>query len=282
MRGLGETLEVSAATGSGSLEVPLDLSRGRAGFGPSLALRYDSGAGNGPFGLGWTLPVPAISRRTDRGVPRYHDDEESDVFLLAGGDDLVPVLDADGTRSPDTATAPGFRIDRYRPRLEEGFARLERWTHLDSGESHWRSIGRDNVTTLYGTSDESRIQSGGRVFSWLIVASYDDRGNAVAYSYVAEDATGVDLDRPSERTRTRTANRYLKRIRYGNRTPVDAGADLAAAEWLFEVVLDYGERHYEPLPPDPELAPTAQHRRVRVAAATPPGTWARRPDSFST
>ncbi|HEX2086309.1 MAG TPA: toxin TcdB middle/N-terminal domain-containing protein, partial [Solirubrobacteraceae bacterium] len=47
-------------------------------------------------------------------------------------------------------------------------------------------------------------------------------------------------------------------------------------------VLDYGERHYEPLPPDPELAPTAQHRRVRVAAATPPGTWARRPDSFST
>ncbi|HSO00748.1 MAG TPA: SpvB/TcaC N-terminal domain-containing protein, partial [Candidatus Nanopelagicales bacterium] len=61
IRGIGEKLSVSAATGTGSLQVPITTSPGRSGFHPELSLAYDSGAGNGPFGAGWSLSVPQIT-----------------------------------------------------------------------------------------------------------------------------------------------------------------------------------------------------------------------------
>src|SRR5262247_2656108 len=89
IRGIGEKFAANPATGSGSVEIPVPVSPGRSGSGPKLTLTYDSGSGNGPFGLGWTLSLPSISRKTDKGLPRYDDDHESDVFILSGVEDLV-------------------------------------------------------------------------------------------------------------------------------------------------------------------------------------------------
>jgi hypothetical protein len=99
IRGMGEKFAANPVTGTGSLSVPIATSPGRAGFGPQLSLSYDSGAGNGPFGFGWSLALPAITRKTDKGLPQYRDAEESDVFLLSGAEDLVPLLvqQADGS-----------------------------------------------------------------------------------------------------------------------------------------------------------------------------------------
>lgn len=251
------------------LTIPVPLSPGRAGFTPSLALTYDSGAGNGPCGLGWTLALPAITRRTDRGLPRYLDDRESDVFLLAGAEDLVPVLRSDGSRHDEIRD--GFRVRRYRPRVEGLFARIERWTNAsDPADSHWRSISRTNVTTRYGTTSASRIadpRAPSRIFSWLPCESFDDKGNAAVFDYVAEDSRNVDLASTSEAGRSgadRAANRYLKRVRYGNRASRLLDPDLAGMEWLFELVVDYGDHD------DTEPAPS------------PSRAWSARPDPFST
>ena len=78
--------------------MPLVGTPGRSGFGPRLNLSYDSGAGNGPFGFGWNLGLPAITRKTDKGLPRYRDREESDVFIVSGAEDLVPIFDARGDK----------------------------------------------------------------------------------------------------------------------------------------------------------------------------------------
>lgn len=67
---MGEKFTANPVTGAGSLSVPLASSPGRAGFGPQLALAYDSGAGSGPFGFGWSLSIPAITRKTDKGLPQ--------------------------------------------------------------------------------------------------------------------------------------------------------------------------------------------------------------------
>src|SRR5215469_378428 len=83
IRGIGEKFTANAATGTGSLTVPIALSSGRSGFGPQLSLAYDSGSGNGPFGIGWSLGLPSITRKTDKGLPRYRDSEGSDVFTLS-------------------------------------------------------------------------------------------------------------------------------------------------------------------------------------------------------
>jgi Salmonella virulence plasmid 65kDa B protein len=79
-------------TGTGSMTVPIATSPGRSGFGPQLSLSYDSGAGNGPFGFGWSLSLPSITRKTDKGLPKYAYADESDVFVLSSAEDLVPVL----------------------------------------------------------------------------------------------------------------------------------------------------------------------------------------------
>lgn len=283
IRGIGEKFTANPVTGTGSLAIPLTLSPGRSGFGPQLSLSYDSGSGNGPFGFGWSLSLPAITRKTDKGLPQYRDEEDSDVFILSGAEDLVPVLLPDGSRYEDATSAPGYTVHRYRPRIEGLFARIERWTEQATGDRHWRSISRDNLTTIYGKTLESRIAHPGNlphVFTWLICESYDDKGNAVVYRYAAENDQNVDSSQANERNRVRSANRYLKRIQYGNRVSRLIQPDLAAADWLFEVVFDYDEGHYETLASDPLIPVAEQHHLVRATAA-PAESWSVRHDPFS-
>ena len=250
IRGIGEKFSANASTGTSSLSIPIAASEARSGFTPQLSIAYDSGGGNGPFGVGWMLSTSCITRKTDKGLPQYRDGVESDVFILSGSEDLVPELHSgDGRWSESEFEQDGYRIKRYRPRIEGLFARIERWTRVRDGEIHWRSFSNDNVLTLYGASRESRIfdpNDPGHIFSWLISASFDGKGNAIAYEYVAEDERGVDLTLANERNRIRTANRYLKRIKYGNRRPVH-DFDLSGYEsgWMFELVFDYGDADYE-------------------------------------
>lgn len=92
IRGMGEKFAANPVTGTGSMSVPIATSPGRSGFGPQLSLSYDSGAGNGPFGFGWNLSLPLITRKPAKNLPQYRDADKSDVFILSGAEDLVPVL----------------------------------------------------------------------------------------------------------------------------------------------------------------------------------------------
>src|SRR3954454_12680917 len=102
IRVVGQKFAANPVTGTGSMSVPIPTSPGRSGFGPQLSLSYDSGAGNGPFGFGWSLSVPFITRKTDKGLPQYLDAIDSDVFILSGTEDLVPVPDEDQPNEPRT------------------------------------------------------------------------------------------------------------------------------------------------------------------------------------
>ena len=74
--------------GSGNYSVPIELPAGPNELRPQLSLRYSTGQGNGPYGLGWQLSVPpSIMRGTDDRIPQYDDTDD----LLLGGDVLVDV-----------------------------------------------------------------------------------------------------------------------------------------------------------------------------------------------
>ncbi len=179
VKGIGEKFAANLVTGTGSLSVLLPSSPGRGGFGPSLALAYDSGSGNGVFGFGWNVGLPSITRKTDKGLPLYRDSSESDVFILSGTEDLVP----DTSRPMEILG--DYQVHSYRPRIEGLFALIERWTNkANSSDVFWRSISKDNITTLYGKTENSRIfdpEHTSRLFSWLICESFDDKGNAIKY-----------------------------------------------------------------------------------------------------
>ncbi|NJJ40875.1 SpvB/TcaC N-terminal domain-containing protein [Paenibacillus apii] len=278
MRGIGEKFSVQPATGTASFSIPVYTSPGRAGFEPDLKLSYSSGSGNGIFGLGWQLNLPSITRKTDKGLPQYNDAEDSDVFLLSGAEDLVPLKEP-----PEGAAATDgdYRIRYYRPRTEGLFSRIERWTRLSNGQVHWRTISRENITAIYGQTPTSRITEPGtedRIYSWLICESYDSKGNAMVYEYAEEDSRNVDLTLVSERNRERGTARYLKRVKYGNRTSRLIEPDLSKTDWLFEVVFDYDEGHVEEIGP---ASPGLGEERMVVASVTPERAWSVRPDVTS-
>ena len=269
IRGIDEKFAANPVTGAGTVTVPIATSKGRAGFSPQLSLSYDSSGSNGPFGFGWSLSLPSITRKTNKGLPRYADEEESDTFILSGSEDLVPVLVRDeGGHWIDEPIAPreGYAIKSYRPRTEGLFSRIERWTRIEDGATHWRLFSKENVLSVYGFDANSRIadpRNPKRVFSWLICRSFDDKGNATVYDYAEENGAGVDHNLANERHRERCANRYLRRVRYGNRIPLlfDPGGpdlrkshvelhDLDTAQWMFSLVFDYGEGRYREEQPD--------------------------------
>ncbi|HFD87800.1 MAG TPA: toxin, partial [Gammaproteobacteria bacterium] len=279
IQGMGEKFAANPVTGTGSFTIPIATSPGRAGFGPELSLAYDSGSGNSPFGFGWSLSLPEITRKTSKGLPKYRDNEASDVFLLSGAEDLVPFLKPDGKCFEDNDSDPDYIIHRYRPRIEGLFARIERWTRKADNDVHWRSISKDNILTIHGKDSQSRIyhpDDPERIFTWLISETRDDKGNAILYEYKAEDGKGLDLSQVQERNRggradpKRSTNRYIKRIHYGNQTTLLENGKrprflkpdkITQTHWMFEVVFDYGE-----------------HQQNTPEEQT---TWQARPDPFS-
>ena len=264
IKGIDEKFEVNAANGTASFSLPLPFSPARNGFMPAIALGYNSGAGNGVFGLGWDLGFPSIQRKTDKQLPRYCDEEDSDVFMFSGAEDLVPYLKVDGTI--DEFPSGDYFIRRYRPRIEAGFARIEKITHKDRGV-WWKVTTRENVVTFFGKTTAYRIADPAdplaltRVFQWLPELSYDDKGNAVLYKFKVEDGTGYgaalyDANRFSPDQKPLFTNYYLKRVYYCSKTPfllkTSTPLDLyyttnpTTEDFWMELVLDYGEHGTPP------------------------------------
>jgi RHS repeat-associated protein len=269
IKGIGEKFSVNAVNGTATFTVPVYTTPSRSDFYPKLSLSYDSGSGNGPFGLGWNLSVPSVTRKTEKGLPRYREAEESDVFILSEAEDLVPALIQRGNdwkrdSRPDSADGRAYTVQRYRPRIEGLFARIERWQDQKNGDTYWKSVSKDNVTSIYGKSPSGRISDPDdslHVFKWLLEESYDDKGNRIQYQYKKEDPRNVDRSSPQEGNRlannSRFANHYLKYIKYGKKAPGPQD------DYLFQVVFDYGE-HDRDKPTVDEVA-----------------KWPSRPDPFS-
>ncbi|MET8049340.1 SpvB/TcaC N-terminal domain-containing protein [Streptosporangium sp. NPDC005286] len=225
VKGLGEKFSPDPHTGTGNFAVPLAVPAGRNGFEPKLDLAYSTGAGNGWFGLGWGLSVPGVCRRTSRGVPVYDDDR--DTFILSGVEDLVPV-----------ERVPGGP-DRYRPRTEGLFARIEH--HAADGSDFWEVAGKDGMVSRYGTArppsappdwrDPAAVMDGPRrIFAWKLTRTRDPFGNLIEYDYVQDEGEGDGH---------RWNQPLLRRIRYADYD--DAGR----TAFLCAVTFDYEDR------PDP-------------------------------
>lgn len=256
IKSIGANIDVNGANGTLSLSVPIPISKSRSDFGPALNLTYDSGHGNGAFGFGWGLSLSSVVRQTSRNIPLY--DDEKDTFVLSGEDDLVPLLDNGKWQEK---TIGEFCVRQYQPRVVSQSMRIERWSKPASPwDIHWRTITSDNITSIFGRDEDSRISNGATdrpcIFAWLIAETYDASGNAIQFSYKQEDESGLFEDGmpPWEMNRSsdvRRRQKYIKSIKYGNTTPCrqlqDWEAFVQPSEWMFEVVFDYGE-HAQDIP----------------------------------
>ncbi|MBO9204291.1 MULTISPECIES: SpvB/TcaC N-terminal domain-containing protein [Niastella] len=250
IKSVNEKFNVNAVDGTAAFSIPLPFTPGRNGNTPSLSLSYNSGGGNGIFGLGWNGDCPSIQRRTEKKLPEYKDEEESDVFILSGSEDLVPELikDANGNWNRNTISNNGVTITRYRPRIEGLFARIEKIE--ENNIVYWRVRSKDNVVSVFGQSPGSRIASPvageeHNIFKWCLEYTYDDKGNITRYVYKKEDKTNIAPAVHEKNRLNDTApvtNVYPKRVLYGNNVAWYEGEAMPPdSGFLFELVFDYGE-----------------------------------------
>ena len=198
MQGIGEKFSPNPQTGTGNFTIPIAVPGGRNGLAPQLSLSYSSGTGNGPFGLGWELSLPGITRKTSKGTPLYND--AKDTFILSGAEDLVPVEQIDATTT------------RYKPRTEGLFALI--YHHKDpAGFDYWEVKSKDGITSIYGKPAAAGLEPATiahpierkNIFAWKLTQTIDTFGNKIIYEY------GRDLGQAGPHNWDQL---YLKRIRY--------------------------------------------------------------------
>ncbi|OFX84020.1 MAG: hypothetical protein A2W99_03275 [Bacteroidetes bacterium GWF2_33_16] len=258
IKGIEEKFQVNSDTGTSSFSLPIPLSPSRSDFVPSIGLNYNSGLGNSPFGLGWQLAIPSITRKTEKKLPEYKDGVDSDIFILSGAEDLVPLLEKqpDGSwlkyNKQKSENGISYTVRRYRPRIEGLFARIEKWTVTNPGqskkkigESHWRTITKNNVHSYYGDSPESRIsdpKDANHVFEWLLARNHDDKGNIFINLFKNEDFSGIG-NKSSEKNKINNCTQtYLKKVLYGNKKAYYLGDPLPLEnDFMFKIIFDYGE-----------------------------------------
>lgn len=254
IKGLGETFQPDSFSGTGNYTIPFELTKGR-GLEPNIALNYNSGSGNSPFGIGFSLNLEKISLRTETGIPKYNG---KDTYLL-NGNELVPSLDP-------ALTSSGYIIQQYYPILQKEFLFIRHFTKEDQSESYWEVTTTENVVKVFGKQNSSRIYNPTdptQIFEWLLESTIDRKDNKILYRYKDENTESI----PKEQLEGRSFNnKYIQSILYGNYYSKSQKKELFA----FEVVFDYGEYDLSQL----NTSGTNPHVEAKP--------WSYRPDPFST
>lgn len=179
VQGLGGSFNPHYATGTYDYKIPLKVPPGRNGFSPSLTLAYDTGYGNGIFGMGWRLDLPYITRQSPNRLPLYIDYSPTNTFYdgsdgtgdVLGGYDTIVYSGTDEL----VPTSDGY----WRCQYEGKFLRF-----VQESSGGWIATRKDGVVLTFGTNQLARVQdSQGRIFMWYLDSMTDLHGNRITFHY---------------------------------------------------------------------------------------------------
>ncbi|MBI4754215.1 MAG: VCBS repeat-containing protein [Betaproteobacteria bacterium] len=172
-------------SGAASYTIPLQVPPGTAGMEPRLALTYNSQAGNGLLGMGWSLAgLSAIVRcpRTQaqdgiRGRVNY---DANDRFCLDG--QRLMVVGGGAYGAPGTS----YRTER------ESFSKVDANGAAGSGPAYFVVKTKAGLTMEYGNTADSRIEAKGRSEArvWALNKVTDTKGNYFTIAYYENAEAG--------------------------------------------------------------------------------------------
>jgi RHS repeat-associated protein len=162
--GSGSSFSVDLNTGTLTAGLDLELPSGPNGIKPPISLQYSSGAGDGPFGIGWSLGTLTILRKVTPSADPP-DPTATGTYSLSGVGDLVDMGNG-----------------RFRPVVDSTGQLIEfangSWTVTDN---------RDNSFTL-GTTAASQIGAQPPA-AWLLDSSSDNAGNTIKYTWLNDSGS---------------------------------------------------------------------------------------------
>ena len=200
---VGAAPEANLFSGAMSTSVPIVTPPGRANATPSLSLSYSSASGDGPFGIGWSLPTGSITRSTKRGVPRCVGPYTNEYVLnIPGGShELVP-----------SGTTNIFLAKRDQAYFEaEADPATNQWTVRDRSGRTYTFGSATGAVTLGASVVPARVHTGVDTFmtwtappaptlqdekpfgtcnytaSWALNRITDPNGNVIDFTYLSDN-----------------------------------------------------------------------------------------------
>ena len=211
VQSLGGAVHADPFTGVATTSIPIEVPPGRNGMQPSLALTYNSAAGNGWLGMGWDLEQEGIYRQSKWGVNySTNTGDKAFVVMMAG---------VSGELVPTPAPAPSTQ---WSARIEGGFSKIEKLTAGD-GQIMWKVTTKQGRKHYFGQTAASRQvdpANGANIFGWLLDRVEDLDGNYMTYTYQPD---------PNDPT---NAQKYLKQIDYAGNMATGASTTNTIRFWL--------------------------------------------------
>jgi RHS repeat-associated protein len=151
--------------------IPIELPHGANGVTPQLSLTYNSQAGNGTLGMGWSLQGLSAISRSAKSI--YYDDEAS--FIKYNNDDAFKI---DGNRLFKLSNSQYI----FGTELED-FSRIF-MRNPNSPSDQWFELEtKEGQKIEYGRTSDSKLINGSDVLIWMVSKVIDTRGNFYEYEY---------------------------------------------------------------------------------------------------
>ena len=180
---LAGALSVSQS-GTARYRVPIEVTPGRAGMQPNLALSYDSGRGAGLAGHGWSIEGLSSIHRCATNSAHEGDAVQPVVYF-----DETDPLCLDGTRLLLRSGTYGTEEAEYYP--EASVSR-----RVVQGANGFTVYGSDGRTSFYGGTEDTNVMGNDAVRSWSLREVCDLHENCMTYEYAFEPSGYVPWDPP--------------------------------------------------------------------------------------
>ena len=185
--------------GDARLSYPIDVPPGRNGLQPQIAVNYNSSGSNGWMGMGWDMPMQAVTIEARWGVPRYDLNKETETYMF-NGQQLTPVAHRGvlKNRSDDTTVINGETVKVFHTRIEGQFRKIIR--HGTNPKTYWwEVIDKNGTRSFYGggpdtggpTTNSTLVDANGNVNMWSLRIIRDTNDNFVKYRCVRLNDNGL-------------------------------------------------------------------------------------------
>ncbi|MDR1729410.1 MAG: hypothetical protein LBR52_01975 [Prevotellaceae bacterium] len=175
------TMNVSP-TGAAIYQIPIEIPAGINGVQPNVQLMYNSQAGNGVAGMGFTVSGTSTITRTGSNL---YNDGKMDGIRLTNEDNLI----LDGKRLVLVAGSNLENGAKYRTQ-EETYSDI---TYKNiNGFLCFEVVTQAGITMTYGASADSYIEAQGISvpLTWALTKTVDSNGNFITYEYGENNENG--------------------------------------------------------------------------------------------
>nr|HPR74373.1 SpvB/TcaC N-terminal domain-containing protein [Bacteroidales bacterium] len=169
-----------SSSGAATYSIPIQVPLGNQGMEPQLGIVYNSKAGNGLLGTGWSLQ--GLSAIMAGGKSYYYD----------GMNSLVSAVDSssriywDGQRLFGI-NEPGLAADSFRTEIVTKNI-IEKKTGTNG--NYFKIKTSNGKTLVYGSKSTSKMMLDQNTeWIWMLDSVYDRLGNTIVYEYITDALT---------------------------------------------------------------------------------------------